>query len=459
MSLSLIVDKSLWLVFLALVLVLPFMPPFISESVWWPLVAIVFLSLSIYLSLCAKTIEQRSQRSLKLFLPIFVLLLMSVVWQLVQILLGGDHVLVESLKDQSTLSWFFPQERISVSTLSSWWQVSASIFTLGFCFLAVLLINTRSRIKQLLWLLTFICVVHAVIGVVAKFNGLVLVDRLAIDGHYDVARGLFVNRNHFASFLILSSVGILALVFQRLLQAKERASIAGFLDEVLSPNLLLYVASMVILFALMLSQSRAAVLAVMLSSMLVLMLFALLKRRIDLKALGAIVVAFLGLSVIFAGDGLVTRLYSEGLSLGERVLQWSITWEAIQDRWFSGYGSGTYAFVFQAYRGDAPLREVVFDQAHNYWLTIWLEQGLPGLVIQLAIVFLAIQKCISNLRASQSSLTSGVLLACLFVILCSIIQSLVDFNLQVVNLRVFYLLAVLLIFISPTLSRRGKNVA
>lgn len=456
MSLSRFIDKALWALFLAMVFALPFMPPFIAAEPWRLYMALVFLSIGFYVLFCHGQIERRAQYSIKEFLPIFILLGLSVFWQWLQIVLPGGHALIEQLENSSLDPWFDPKDKLSVSVHNSWWQVTFSLYLLGFSFLSLLLINKRRRLSQLLWLLVLIVVIHAVIGIVAKFQGVTLVDRAALDGHYEVARGVFVNRNHFSGFIVLASVGILSFLFRRIWQSREGFSLSGFLDEVLSVNLLFYMGLTVILFAMALSQSRAGFLGILVSSIVVLFISAYHQRRLNLKAVLLVFLSLVCLSIVIAGQGLITRLGSESLSLGERTLQWVVTFEAIKDRWFSGYGSGSYALVFQAYRDYSPLREVVFDQAHNYWLTIWLEQGLPGLIFQIGIAVLAIKKSISNLRNERSTLVNGVSLACLFTLLCAIIQSLVDFNLQVVNLTSIYFLTIALVYIVPCISRKAR---
>jgi len=456
MLLSRFIDKSLWALFLIMIFALPLMPPFIEANLWSAYMALVFLSIGFYVLCCNEQIERRSQRSIKAFLPIFILLVLSVFWQWLQLVLPGAHSLVGQLENSSIDAWFNPQNIVSVSVDGSWWQILFSLYLLGFSVLSLLLINKRRRLNQLLWLLALTVVIHAVIGIVAKFQGTILVDRAALDGHYEVARGVFVNRTHFAGFIVLASVGILSFLFRRIWQSREGFSLSGLLDEVLSVNLLFYMGLILILFAMALSQSRAGFLGILVASLIVLLVSAYYKRRLNLKAVLLVFLSLVCLSIVFAGQGLITRLGSESLSLGERTLQWAVTLEAIKDRWFSGYGPGSYALVFQAYRDYSPLREVVFDQAHNYWLTIWLEQGLPGLIIQISIAVLAIKKSISNLRNERSTLVNGVSLACLFTLICAIIQSLVDFNLQVVNLTSVYFLTIALVYLAPCISRKAR---
>jgi O-antigen ligase len=448
---STVVDKTLWTLFLAIVFILPFLPPFIFESTWWLVISFVFLAISLHVLFCNDIIKRRCGKSLVRIFPILVLIAISVLWQWLQIVIYSEQQLIKNLEHDSLVHWFSIDKRISVSPVASWWQLSTSVYMLGLTLLATLLINRRSRIKQIVWLITGVVVLHAVIGILAQFQGLVLVDASSIDGHYDVARGVFVNRNHFASFMILGSLGLLTFLFARILRANEGVSLASFLDEVLSPRLLLYAGIIIVLFALLLSQSRAAFLGIIASSIVIIAVAAKHRARLNLGIFTAGFLVLIILSLIVAGEGLITRLNSESFSLGERLIQWEITLRAIGDRWFSGYGAGSYAMVFQLYRENAPLREVVFDQSHSYWLTIWLEQGLPGLLLQIAIVVLGLYQAIKNLSRRTGTFVNAISLACLFVMLCCIIQSLVDFNLQVVNLRSLFFLVVALVYIAPCL--------
>lgn len=94
-------------------------------------------------------------------------------------------------------------------------------------------------------------------------------------------------------------------------------------------------------------------------------------------------------------DNLITATYKlEDISTMERAYRWVAGAYMLADRPFTGFGPGTFYFFyksytvlsFQTYVSDNPERSGV----HNYYLMIATEQGMPGLLIYLAFIFLVL---------------------------------------------------------------------
>ncbi|NND81203.1 MAG: O-antigen ligase family protein [Gammaproteobacteria bacterium] len=296
---------------------------------------------------------------------------------------------------------------------------------------------------------SMLVVFHGVSAIVANGAGVYLVDPRQLDGHFDVARGWFVNRNHFAAFMLLCSVGGISAVLP------ERQDSVKVLVKVAAAVMLTLVSA-----AIIMSQSRAALGCLLLLPVLIVLLLQHLrgcnglwwirKRQSYLLAGALLGLVLLVLALNFGGE-LVRRILHGGLGIGERGLQWQVTWQAISDRLIVGHGGGSYASVFQAYRGDAELRQVVFDQAHNDYLHIWLEQGLIGLTLWLAFIALAFKSGWQALHNTRSSLIAATLASGLCITLFALLQSFVDFNLQIVNLRSYFFVIIALLLAVPTL--------
>ena len=151
-------------------------------------------------------------------------------------------------------------------------------------------------------------------------------------------------------------------------------------------------------------------------------------------------------------------LHIHEFQLGERTSQWQITLQAIGSAPITGYGAGSYAQVFQSVRGLEDLRQVVYNQAHNQYLHLWLEQGLIGLLLWLSLAWLALKSAHKFILRSKSTLEKSVLIAAFVVILSGLIQALVDFNLQITSIQLYFFLWMALIYVTPDLhSRHSRN--
>ena len=79
--------------------------------------------------------------------------------------------------------------------------------------------------------------------------------------------------------------------------------------------------------------------------------------------------------------------------------------------------------------------------------TLWLEQGFIGLAFFVAILgvcFVTLRKAIASTRSRfRHALLIGVLAICC----AAIFQTLFDFNLQIVRIRIFFFVSLAMIFI------------
>ncbi|MFT6006327.1 MAG: hypothetical protein ACI9SX_001301 [Pseudoalteromonas tetraodonis] len=104
------------------------------------------------------------------------------------------------------------------------WMFLSSIFELVLFLIALCLIDTRLRLKQLLVLLMLVGLVHCTIAIVAKFGNLYLVDVKQLDGHFDAARGFFINRTHLAAFRSLTLIGAMSFQMRILIRNSSKST-------------------------------------------------------------------------------------------------------------------------------------------------------------------------------------------------------------------------------------------
>ena len=197
--------------------------------------------------------------------------------------------------------------------------------------------------------------------------------------------GPFVNRNHFATWVVLAvplAIGYLAAHAGAHhsdpgAPMPLRRRIVVFLD---GRAILLTAAACIMTVAMAATLSRSGLLGMAAAAAT----GALLWRRhgreavrrgraawwLALAAAGAI--ALIAVSTPFAR--IAARLAASRVSAADRVLIWKDTLPMIRDFWLTGTGAGTYETGMLVYQRSSP--GVRFNQAHNHYLQVVADGGL-----------------------------------------------------------------------------------
>ena len=152
------------------------------------------------------------------------------------------------------------------------------------------------------------------------------------------------------------------------------------------------------LFVLLLTLSRGALLGLMVGGLVAIYYaWRIHQKRIvwyaRLIGVALSLLVILGLAVylaviIFPGTDARLGISAMGGSAGSRIQLWRETLPLIQDYWFTGSGLASTTMVYSTY---VFLLHVPFLQhAHNLYLQIAVEQGIPGLIAFLGITSAAL---------------------------------------------------------------------
>lgn len=447
-------DSILWIAFICLVVSISFTTKG-YDSLHWLINSAALFTLALLFLLRAGNHASYVGRVLHHARWVLLIFLLSSLWLLVQWKLPfSNPFFSEFFQVANAPRWFQPAKHLSIVAEQTRWQFLASIFELTLLSLTLVMVHNRARIKQLLWVLMLIGAGHATLALSAKFGGFYLVDVQQLDGHFNEARGIFVNRNHLAAMLGLGLFGGFALLVRSILRERHLAALKLVFSQLRLPNLLFSALILLSIAAILLSQSRAGFLALIVALMLSLLVFPPASRRgYWLRRLLPIGLLLLLPMLVYFGQELTQRLSADMLSLGERAQQWSITWQAIKTNPIIGYGAGSYPIVFQIWREYADLRYVIFYQSHNFYLHIWLEQGLLGLALWCCMIGLVLRAALIEFFSSKSTLVKGVLVASVTVIIAASIQSMVDFNLQIMNIRSYFFVIIALSLAAPQVNQ------
>lgn len=449
-------ERVLWILFVCLLCVVAFIPGRIDYADWQLVSYALYIIALLSLPLARGRLRHLSRRDTLGYFLLVVLMAFWSVWPSILPLESSFHTKIYPIEDRP--DWFDPLFYWSVTP-----ELTKSVFYREVMVVAVVictlvLCSSRRRLALLLWTMLAISLVHSFIAYIAWSAGTHLVSINELDGHYSAMRGLFVNRNHFANFILLTSLGAWVGLIYGQFRLSGRSLRQRAMHVVLSRQLIFFLALVIVYFCLLMSESRAGfgggLLLIALLAWRIQQKLAVSKSRLKLVTFVA-VLGLIGLSLMLIySEQLASRVFSGDTLLGERIPQWRITLEAILAQPVVGYGAGSYALVFEYFRVGTELRDVIFDQAHNDWLHLTLEQGVVGLLISVGIFSLAFKRLNAYVSQTRSRYRLSLLVSIFAVICVVVLQSLVDFNTQIVRIRLFLFVVLTLIFVLSQYDRR-----
>ncbi|MGE0665688.1 MAG: O-antigen ligase family protein [Sphingomonadales bacterium] len=244
----------------------------------------------------------------------------------------------------------------------------------------------------------------------------------------------FVNPNHlagFASFGLICTVGLIAGETRGLWRPEtgRREKLRRFADEVMSRQWPLLIAGMVYVAAIVLSQSRGGLAALVVG---LLVMWAALLRRSEPRSSRAVAIAALAIvatGLIFAPTvgRFADRIGKVEDEAVQRVEIYRNALAAIEASPMLGYGFGSFPALYQMYDG----RDVhaVVNAAHSTILENTVELGIPAAMALFTAVLWPAIGCWRGAGARRRdqhipALAAGVAAA-------AVIHSMVDFPLQI----------------------------
>jgi O-antigen ligase len=242
------------------------------------------------------------------------------------------------------------------------------------------------------------------------------------------AVGFFANRNHMATLLLVAVPFSAALIAAGHPHIQSRTT--AFALAALGTGSLLLIA-----IGLILNGSLAAmVLAAPVIAFSVLLLPILLRFRRMLVPFAAL--AFLASAAMFATSWIGSDVATvETDSLYSRGQIWDLTLRAIADSFPLGTGLGTFSGVYALQEDPAAVTVAWVNHAHNDFLELLLETGLPGLILILTFLgWFALQTArvwrspFSTLFAKASTIAAAVILA----------HSVVDYPLRTASIAAIF---------------------
>lgn len=328
-------------------------------------------------------------------------------------------------------------------TLSTWqtksWLSMFAIGAVGF-FLSAALFNTeKSRVVLL--------AIIAAIGATQVMWGLIQVVRFPeaiVPGVSNPGGsqpfGSFLNRNHGADFLgmaLVCTLGLLCWFYRRDLRSRIGAYQNNTIRQTLqSPvGIGLWIGSCWLVVGLAVSFSRGALLSVFVALIMTYVCWkqAYKTRPWLLIVMVAVVAGGVSFSVQVMGLGDRLERGLDGLEIdtvlaNERLTHWQEALPALEHYLPLGSGLGTYGYSYLPF-GPKP-ENGWFTHAHNQYLEVGMEAGIPGLVLLFVGVWLALRTCLKLCRNDRSASEQGLGVAAFGAVVMQCAHATTDFGLM-----------------------------
>jgi O-antigen ligase len=209
--------------------------------------------------------------------------------------------------------------------------------------------------------------------------------------------GPFVNRNHFAGWMLMVMPLTIGYLIARVTQGMRhvgrgwRSRIVWFSSSEASETILIAFAVFLMALGLTMSTSRSGTLG-LIGALAISAWFVVRRRTASISRRGVLTTYFIFVMVIAIGWAGVDRLaarFGEGdpVTIGNRTIIWSDTLTIAKDFPFFGTGLNTYGVSTLFYQTVMP--ETHLAQAHNDYLQLMAEGGaLVGVPVLFAVVVL-----------------------------------------------------------------------
>jgi O-antigen ligase len=263
--------------------------------------------------------------------------------------------------------------------------------------------------------------------------------QLQVDNMGATLLGFFANKNHMA-LLLACSILLFGLVVSRQFGARGQPAAMQIRRRLMGTGYTVFA-----LVAIVVTNSRAGLGLGALAAVIVLLDLARgvgLRWRIAAVAVAAaLVLAVMSSSAFEVVAGRVDDVSDD---LRWRFLEWS--WPLAERYAWLGSGFGSFRTLFITQEQLAWVKPTVVNAAHNDYLQLLIEGGVPAMVLLMLLVLSLVPGIAALHRLSRRAPERHALLAGLFMILLYALHSLVDYPLRRPAAWIFFALALAAVY-------------
>lgn len=355
--------------------------------------------------------------------------------------------------------------------------------------LVVALCSTQKRVTWLLGTIVASGVLQALIAVVLNWSGAEYQYFFYEFQQGGRANGTFPNPDHLAGYMELCLAAGLGLMMAQFTGAAGgprrdwRARTLEAMQFVMSPKMLLRMMLVVMVIALVMTHSRmgngAFFLAMLLAGAAVAVISPRLRRAALWLVLSMVIVDAVIIGQAVGLERVVERIQgtelgaapgSEAASLEgsaatvprqetiEQRLRTPIAALAmVKDAPWLGHGGGAFYAGFPMYKTPDVIPQF-FSHAHNDYVEVAVDTGLPGLALWLAVGLATAWRALRLLRDNEPRLSRGVGVAAAVALFALGLHSVVDFNLQIPSNALTFTALLALVWATRPQPRQARNL-
>lgn len=433
-------SRNLFWAFLALMVWMPI--PLGSNRPLWIAFALVWALLLLVGCVLAWNRGHLSVSALKRSAWPVLFLGMFLIWQVFQLFFP--------------LSWLVPEftryayseagditAALSIDPAASRAAIYESLLVILICPLVLLLVDSRYRVRQLLWVCVAITTVLAVLAGISAMDGSDALSNRITAARNGVATGSFINRNHFANYLMLAlsaGIGLLISLQSRGGQSGWRSKLRYWVMALLGEKARLRVFLALMVIALVLTHSRmgntAFFVGLLVAGVSTLLLMRGRKTSISVLVISLLVIDIFLVGTWFGVEKVVQRIQdtvvvSESNIPSTEQNRLDADKESLvlfKQVAATGTGGGSYYTAFPMTRSPD---QKFFHHAHNDYLEFLVEYGVIGFVFLLLFVSYILFSALRSLKTRRDPLALGVSFAALMALVGMGLHATVDFSLQI----------------------------
>ncbi len=312
-----------------------------------------------------------------------------------------------------------------------WSRVTAlHIFALSILFAVSLsTIDRAKRIDKIVKVITIFGFAYAFFAILQSVLSPTKIYGI-YERQYAAPFGSFVNRHNFAAYINMAMALPLGMLFSGAVAKDKR---------------LLYITSVALMgVSLLLSGSRGGLVSFVAMFLVILFFTTGTKSRKKLFIKGALAaglgIAIFAGTIFVGGDTSLSRLSGDqGDKKGigsDRAQIWKVTLQVIGDNLPFGSGLGAFGRAYTIHDDKSGLANV--EQAHNDYLQIVADAGIPGILLGAFFLFLLIRMGFRSVKIENNfrrAVALGAFAGCVAVL----VHSLFDFVLHVTAVSILFI--------------------
>lgn len=295
----------------------------------------------------------------------------------------------------------------------------------AFFAISLALVSSRDRVRLATYAVILSGIGQSLYGMFTSFQNL--------NGW---ATGTFVNRNHFAAYLVMClSVGIGVLVASLSGDTSHswRERVRGMVEWLITPKMALRLLLVAMVIALVMSRSRMGNIAFLAS----LFSTGAISLALSRKATRSIVVLLVSLVVIdifivgtyFGAEKVVERIGQTARETEDRVDVAGYALRMWKDYPVFGSGLGSFPSVFPRYSAQGTA--LSYTHAHNDYLEFGAETGVLGLALLGLMVSMSFAAALRAQQTRRDPVMRGISFASMMAIIALMVHAFAEFNFQI----------------------------